>query len=76
MLAFLKNHPYIFSLALALLTASLTWLYARTIEKDKDKVNKTFNKTLAAGVVAALALTWLVHREEPVSREPFISEQF
>jgi hypothetical protein len=76
MLPFLKNHPYFFSLTLALLTAGIVWLYARTLEKDGDKVNKTFNKTLAAGVVAALALTWLVHREEPVSSEPFIADHF
>ena len=74
MLAFLRNHPYIFSLAIALLTATLSWLYARTIEKDPEKVGKTFNKTLAAGIVAALLLTWLVHRQEPVSTEPFSTD--
>lgn len=71
MLAFLRNHPYVFSLLIAVLTAALMWLYTRTIEKDKSIVNKTFNKTLAAGVVAALALTWLVYRQEPVCTEPF-----
>lgn len=71
MLGFLRTHPYVFSLLIAVVTAALIWLYTRTIEKDKDVVNKTFNKTLAAGVVAALALTWLVHRQEPISTEPF-----
>lgn len=74
MFEFLRSHPYIFSLLVALLTATLMWLYTRTIEPDREKVNKTFNKTLAAGVVAALALTWLVHRQEPVSCEPFQPE--
>ena len=74
MLGFLRNHPYVFSLAIALVTATLVWLYARTIEKDADKVNKTFNKTLLAGVIAALALTWLVHRQEQISTEPFSAE--
>lgn len=74
MFGFLRNHPYIFSLTLALLIASLMWLYTRTIETDRDKVNKTFNKTLAVGVVAALALTWLAHRQEPISTEPFTTD--
>lgn len=71
MLGFLRNHPYIFSLVVALLTATIMWLYARTIEKDPQAVNRTFNKTLAAGVIAGLALTWLVYREEPICTEPF-----
>lgn len=74
MLEFLRNHPYVFSLTLALLTATLVWLYARTVETDPDKVTKTFNKTLLAGVIAALALTWLVHRQEQVSTEPFSAD--
>lgn len=71
MLGFLRNYPYVFALAIALLTAVLVWAYTKTIETDPDKVQKTFNKTLLAGVVAALALTWLVHRSEPLACEPF-----
>ncbi len=71
MLGFLRHHPYAYSLAIALLTAVLMWAYTRTLEKDKDVVNRTFYKTLAAGVLAALALAWLVHRQEPVCTEPF-----
>lgn len=74
MLGFLRNYPYVFALVVALLTATLMWAYTRTIETDADKIQKTFNKTLAAGVVAALALTWLVHRSEPLSCEPFQPE--
>lgn len=74
MMGFLRNHPYIFALTIALVTATLMWLYTKTIEKDTEKVQKTFNKTLAAGIIAALALTWLVHRQEPISTEPFTSE--
>ena len=74
MLGFLKNHPYVFSLSIAVLTAALIWLYTKTIEKDSQVVNKTFNKTLLAGVLAALALTWLVYRPEPLSTEPFTAD--
>ena len=74
MLEFLRNHPYVFALLVATLTASLMWLYTRTIEKDADTVNKTFNKTLLAGLVAGLALTWLVHRQEPICTEPFSTD--
>lgn len=71
MLGFLRGHPYLFALALALLTAGLVWAYTRTLTSDPEQQRTTFYKTLAAGVVAALALTWLVHRREPVATEPF-----
>ena len=74
MLEILRNHPYVFSLTIAILTAALVWLYTRTIEKDPEKVQKTFNKTLLAGIIAALALTWVVHRQEPICTEPFSSD--
>lgn len=74
MLGFLRDHPYVFSLAVVLLTATLVWLYARTLEKDSEKVNKTFYKTLFAGVIAALTLSWLVYRQEPVCTEPFTTD--
>lgn len=74
MLEFLRNYPYVFALVMATLTATFMWLYTRTLEKDTDKVNKTFNKTLLAGVVAGLTLTWLVHRQEAISTEPFSTD--
>lgn len=74
MLGFLRNHPYMFALSIAVLTAALMWLYTRTIEKDPEVVRKTFFKTLLVGVIAAFALTWLVHRREPVCSEPFAAE--
>lgn len=74
MLSFLRAHPLAFSLVFALLVAVLVWLYERTVEPDANKVQKTFNKTLAAGVLAGVALTWLVNRQEPVSCEPFVPE--
>lgn len=74
MLGFVRNTPLVFALSIALLTAVCVWLYERTVDKDADRVRRTFNKTLAAGVLVALALTWLVHRQEPVSCEPFVSE--
>ena len=41
MLGFLKN-PHAFAIALALLTAVLAHLYARTTETDKDVQKKVF----------------------------------
>lgn len=74
MFGFLRNHPYILALAIVLLTATLVWLYTKTIEKDTEKVQKSFNITLAAGIIAALGLTWLAYRQEPISTEPFTAE--
>jgi hypothetical protein len=77
MLGFLRAHPYAFALAIALVTALLVWAYARTLDRDKDSkdsANRTFNKTLAAGVIAALALSYLVHRQEPLCTAPFAAE--
>ena len=71
MLGFLKN-SYAFAVVVALLTATLSWLYARTIEKDKDVVNKTFFKTLVAGLIAGVALAWFVSRPEEVMSEPYV----
>lgn len=71
MLQFLQR-PYVFAFVLALATAVLVWLYTKTIEKDAEKVNRTFFKTLAAGVLAGAALTWASSpRAEPVAAEPF-----
>lgn len=68
----LKNY-YVFALVVALATAVLAWLYARTLEgqKDSEAPGKTFYKTLAAGVVAGGALAWFVSRPEEVLTEPF-----
>lgn len=74
MLGFLKGHPYLVAMAIALLTATLSWAYARTLSQDPEETRKVFNKTLAAGLIAALTLTWVVHRQEPLSSEPFTSD--
>lgn len=74
MLGFLRNYPYAFALVVALVTAVLVWLYERTIEPDTEKTKKTFNKTLLAGVLAALAVAWLASRQEPLAAEPFIQD--
>lgn len=71
MFGFLKN-PHAFGLSIAALTALLSYLYARTTEKDKHAQTKVFWKTLVIGVVAALLLAWLGYgRQEPVATEPF-----
>jgi len=75
MLGFLRTHPYVFALCIALATATLMWVYTRTLENDKQVVNRTFNKTLLAGVIAALALTWLVYRQEPICTGPFTADE-
>jgi hypothetical protein len=74
MLGFLRDHPYLFSMCIALLTASIMWLYTRTVEKDTAVVNSTFTKTLFAGAIAAILLTYLIHRQEPVCTEPFSAD--
>lgn len=74
MLGFLKN-PHAFAIALALLTAVLAHLYARTTETDKDVQKKVFWKTLVIGILAGFILTWLVHgRQEQTASEPFNAE--
>lgn len=68
-MAFLQQ-PYVFALTLALLTAVLAFLYAKTTEKDSG--TKTFFKTLAAGAVAGVALTYFANgRGEQLATEPF-----
>lgn len=71
MLSFLQQ-PYVFALSLALLTSVLVYLYSKTTEKDPAHVNKTFFKTMAAGTLAGVALTYLTSgRSEPMATEPF-----
>lgn len=71
MLAFLQQ-PYIFAFSLALLTATLVYLYSKTTEKDSTQVQRTFFKTLAAGTVAGIAMTYFsTARSETLSTEPF-----
>ena len=74
MLGSLKSHPYMVAIVISLLTAGLSWGYARTLSKDPEDARKTFNKTLAAGLIAALLTTWLVHRKEALMTEPFTAE--
>ncbi len=71
MLAFLQQ-PYVFALTLALLTSVLVYLYSKTTEKDSAAVNRTFFKTLAAGTLAGVALTYFSSaRGEQLATEPF-----
>jgi len=71
MLAILQQ-PYMFAMALAVLTALLAYLYSRTTERDGAQANKTFFKTLAAGALAGVGLTYLTSgRTEQLATEPF-----
>lgn len=71
MFGFLKS-PHMFALSVAVLTALLSYLYARTTEKNEHAQTKVFWKTLIIGVVSALLITWLAHgRQEQMATEPF-----
>jgi amino acid transporter len=70
MLSSLQN-PQAFSITLAFCTALLVYLYTRTTEPDRDKVNKTFFKTLAIGIIVGLVLSYIVYKPEPTMSEPF-----
>lgn len=72
MLSFVQQQPYVFALAIVVLTALLTFLYDKTLERDPAHHSRTFFKTLAAGVAAGLSLTWLTSpRSELLATEPF-----
>lgn len=71
MFAFLQQ-PYVFAISLAVLTSVLVYLYSKTTEKDSTQANKTFFKTLAAGTLAGVALTYFTsNRSEQLATEPF-----
>jgi len=71
MLAFLQQ-PYVFALSLAVLTSALVYLYSKTTDRDSAHTTKTFFKTLAAGSLAGVALTYLTtNRTEALATEPF-----
>lgn len=71
---FLKQ-PQIFGLVLALLTAGVSSLYARTTSPDPEEPRKTFWKTLVVGIIASFVLNWIAYgRDEPLASEPFNAE--
>ena len=72
MLTTLFQQPYVFAVAVAVLTAALVYFYSRTIESD-EKCNKTFFKTLAAGLLVGVGLAYLSQpRTEQLATEPFM----
>lgn len=71
MFSFLSQ-PYVLAAAIAVLTATLVYLYSRTIESDQ-KANKTFYKTLAAGLIVGFGLAYLSQpKKEVLATEPFM----
>lgn len=71
MLAFLQQ-PYVFAVALAFATAVLVFLYGRVTDKEASRPTRTFFKTLAAGILAGVALTYMSSsKPEPIATEPF-----
>lgn len=73
MFTFMQN-PYVFGFMVALVGALLMYAYQYTVEPDSENNKKTFYKSLATGVLAALIVTYIVHRPEKVSSEPFTAD--
>jgi hypothetical protein len=66
------QQPYVFAVAVAVLTATVVYFYSRTLERD-DKCNKTFFKTLAAGLLVGGGLAYMSQpRAEKLATEPFM----
>jgi high-affinity Fe2+/Pb2+ permease len=67
------QQPYVFAVAVAVLTAALVYFYSRTIESDQKSSNKTFFKTLAAGLLVGGGLAYLSQpKPEALATEPFM----
>jgi hypothetical protein len=76
MLGFLQQ-PYVFAVVVAFLTAALAWMYSRTLEQEPRAPTKTFFKTLAAGLIAGLGLTFLTNKMDAnvaMNAEPFMPD--
>ena len=66
------QQPYVFAVAAAVLTAAVIYFYAKTMEGD-ERCNKTFFKTLAAGLLVGLGLAYMsTPRSEAILTEPFL----
>lgn len=70
----LLQRPYVFSFAIAVITAVLVWLYNKAIKKESERVNSSFFITLVAGLVVAAGLTHLQGLAGPV--DMVVSEPF
>lgn len=73
MLGFLQQ-PYVFAIVMAIVTAGLVFAYSKiTDTKESGKSSKTaFFKTLAAGLVAGMGLTYISSsKSETIATEPF-----
>ncbi len=70
MLAFLQNH-HVFGVLIALVTALLVYAYQTTVDPRGENNKKTFYKTLVAGVISSLVLSWAIYRPDHISTEPF-----
>jgi hypothetical protein len=69
-MGFMQN-PYVFGATIVIVTAVAMYAYQYTIEPEPEKSKKTLYKTLAAGGLAVLAVTYLTHRPEQLANEPF-----
>lgn len=74
MLGMLRQ-PYLFAIALAVVTAVLAFALSKVTDKDSTKSRRTFFTTLAAGLVTGIALTYLTApkgvAEAAIATEPF-----
>lgn len=72
MLSFLQQ-PYVFALTFAVLTAFVSFVISRVTDKDPTRSNRTLFKTLAAGILVGMCLTYLAssHSADTGVAEPF-----
>ena len=71
MLALLQQ-PYVFAAALAFLTAIFMYLYTKTTDREPAAANKAFFKTLTAGLLTGLALTYFTAPGAPIADVPLV----
>lgn len=57
MIGALQN-PYVFAVVLAFVTALLTYLLSTVTDKDSTRNKRAFFATMAAGLLAGVALTY------------------
>lgn len=72
MLGFLQQ-PYVFAVVMAIVTAGLVYAYSKiTDTKDQKTSKSTFFKTLVAGLIAGMGITYVsTSRTETIATEPF-----
>ena len=65
------KEPYCFAISTALLAAAGTYAYMTVTKESAEAAKKATCKVLVIALAANLALTWVVHKREAISMEPF-----